>query len=629
MKDNLWLNRFINEGRSALEERQQALGQEFPWKEELLQSNELFRLFHSLRSQAEFLQWQEPALLFLKAEEWLSRLPESTPAATPGTESFLQDEAQQEILRQILKDGLIFLSQSPDETDPAETSDAASLGEGPMIASPADQPLARIPLGAFEGQLLKEARERGETPYRLVCRINREEEIPFARFFVIISHLEEILNVVKVFPDLEELQKRPFRTLSILITTTMTPGEIRQAVDVDNLERLDFSPLSFQDLLSSSLDDPLGKDTDSWRKRWSQNNLTVTVAQVESLGQSLREIRHMLWSDNRNISWRGDALKALRGMERVLSQVETLPLAELFNYLPDLAAQLSQKTGKDVEISTQGGDLEVDWTVMNPLFEILLQLIRNAADHGIEDAEGRKKAGKDSRGHILINAARRGEALHIQVIDDGKGIALKDDTGQAMDGQKLLDQLARPGYSSLRDQKGLSGRGFGLDIALRRVEDLLGGRLTVNTTQGEGTVFQISLPDRRHLESLTLARSEGQIIALSSRSVLQEIPFQAHRIRSGDGGLYYPTDRGELPLYTPLGRIMAGKEDQLTFSHLLVVTHLGVEGLLGVDEILEERDVSAQKIRLGWEKEPNLQEVNLEGYQEPVLFVFPALVSRY
>jgi two-component system chemotaxis sensor kinase CheA len=180
---------------------------------------------------------------------------------------------------------------------------------------------------------------------------------------------------------------------------------------------------------------------------------------------------------------------------------------------------LSKKLGKPMELYMTGEDTELDRTVIDEIGDPLMHLLRNSADHGLEDAETRKKLGKPEKGSVFLDAYQDGNNVVIEVRDDGAGIDVEKvrdkaiekgtitaEQAETMEDKDIIDLLFMPSFSTAEKITDVSGRGVGLDVVKSKIEGL-GGDIEVRTKKHEGSTFTIRLP-------LTLAIIQALMIEL-------------------------------------------------------------------------------------------------------------------
>ena len=173
-----------------------------------------------------------------------------------------------------------------------------------------------------------------------------------------------------------------------------------------------------------------------------------------------------------------------------------LPLRDVFQRFPRVVRDLGSSLGKPIRLVTEGDDTEADKEIVESLFEPLLHVLRNAADHGLEDAEGRAAAGKPALGTIRLRAARSGEQVIVEIEDDGRGIdverirVLAERRGFAnaatlamMSEAEIVELIFTPGFSTAAQVTTVSGRGVGMD-AVRTAVDVSAGRSASKAGRG-------------------------------------------------------------------------------------------------------------------------------------------------
>lgn len=197
--------------------------------------------------------------------------------------------------------------------------------------------------------------------------------------------------------------------------------------------------------------------------------------------------------------------------ERVMA-IRLLPVSYLFNRFPRMVRDTAAKLGKRVNLEVEGEETELDRTLLEALSDPLTHLIRNAIDHGIEPPDERRQMGKPETGTIRLSAYQSEGRIYIEVRDDGRGINAERVRQKAIQlgwitendhvsEEALYEFLFQPGFSTAQQVSDLSGRGVGMDVVKRNVESL-GGSISVQSKQGEGTRFLLRVP-------LTLAIMDG------------------------------------------------------------------------------------------------------------------------
>ncbi|MBN2685806.1 MAG: chemotaxis protein CheA [Pontiellaceae bacterium] len=199
-------------------------------------------------------------------------------------------------------------------------------------------------------------------------------------------------------------------------------------------------------------------------------------------------------------------------MRQITISMRMVPIGTVFGKYKRIVRDLAHDLGKEVEIETSGGETELDKTVIERLHDPMVHLIRNAIDHGIESPENRRLAKKSECGGLRLTAAHSGASVLISVIDDGAGLdrdrilakAIERGLAQpdaVLSDREIFDFILQPGFSTKQEVSALSGRGVGMDVVARSIQQL-GGRVQIDSDRGAGTTITLRLP-------LTLAIIDG------------------------------------------------------------------------------------------------------------------------
>jgi two-component system chemotaxis sensor kinase CheA len=201
--------------------------------------------------------------------------------------------------------------------------------------------------------------------------------------------------------------------------------------------------------------------------------------------------------------------------------IRMLPIGTIFSKFKRLVRDLSGELGKEILLETEGGETELDKTIIERLNDPLVHLIRNSIDHGIETPEVRKSAGKPAEGSLRLSAMHSGASVLITITDDGVGLDAQAIRAKAVERglikaekelseNELFSLIFVPGFSTARQISTLSGRGVGMDV-VKRCIDTLHGAIDVTSTKGMGTTVTLKLP-------LTLAIIDGLLVKVGEGS---------------------------------------------------------------------------------------------------------------
>jgi two-component system chemotaxis sensor kinase CheA len=213
-------------------------------------------------------------------------------------------------------------------------------------------------------------------------------------------------------------------------------------------------------------------------------------------------------------------------LQEEVMHIRMLPIANVFNKFPRMVRDLAQKTGKELDLVIKGQDTELDRSVIEEINDPLIHLLRNSVDHGLETPAERIAAGKPPKGTVTLSARQEQGRIILTVEDDGKGIdrgKLKANAVQkgliteaeaaVLSDEKAIDLIFISGVSTAKTVSDISGRGVGMDIVRHNVERL-NGTITVETTPGQGSIFQISMPLTLAIVPTLLVKVNGITFAI-------------------------------------------------------------------------------------------------------------------
>jgi two-component system chemotaxis sensor kinase CheA len=298
-----------------------------------------------------------------------------------------------------------------------------------------------------------------------------------------------------------------------------------------------------------------------------------------------------------------------RELQDAVMAIRMQPVKSVFMRMPRLVRDLSRKLGKNVNLVMRGEQTEVDKTIIEELADPLTHMIRNSLDHGIELPEDRLKAGKPEAAEIVLSAEHRHGKIVIQVTDDGRGInrervrqkAVQQGliaTDSNMSDEEIDNLIFAPGFSTAEQVTDVSGRGVGMDVVRRNIQNL-GGRVIVQSRPGLGTKFSLTLP-------LTLAVLDGMVVSIGDEeyiipltSIIETVRPAAKDIRRIDSNFDTFAMRGDYLRLIYLSRMfnIPGAISDASKA-LVVVVDTETAGRVGivVDELLGQQQVVIKSI---------------------------------
>ena len=303
----------------------------------------------------------------------------------------------------------------------------------------------------------------------------------------------------------------------------------------------------------------------------SNQSIRVNVDKVDSLINLVGELvitQSMLAMMGKDITAiRQEKLEAVveelqrntREIQESVMSIRMLPVSFVFNRFPRVVRDIATKLGKKVELIIEGGETEIDKSLVEKLSDPLTHLVRNSIDHGIETPEKRKELGKAETGTVRLSASQQGGNIVLSIMDDGGGLSRERILSKARERGMSVDDnmpdhlvwqlIFEAGFSTAEQVTDVSGRGVGMDVVKKNLTSL-GGRIDIESVEGFGTTLKLLLP-------LTLAILDGMAVAVGEEtyiiplgSIVESIQPSKHEIKtlSGDElldvrGHYWPIIR--------------------------------------------------------------------------------------
>ena len=286
------------------------------------------------------------------------------------------------------------------------------------------------------------------------------------------------------------------------------------------------------------------------RKELSARTLRINAEQIDALVRLTGELtiaKNAVGHTARLAQANADSIAGLLKdqhsvLDRLVAQLQNtvigmrvLPLRSVFQRFPRVLREMSANLGKPIELKVEGEDTEADKTIVEMLFEPLLHIVRNAIDHGVENADQRRAQGKPAVATIVLRATRDGDQVLIEVTDDGAGIDVERvrkvalDRGmaggedlKAMADSDVVDLVFAAGFSTAAQVTEISGRGVGLD-AVRAAVEGVGGRVSIASRARVGTTVSFSLPFSVMMTQVMTVEAGGQVFGIPLDAVLETV----------------------------------------------------------------------------------------------------------
>ncbi len=464
-------------------------------------------------------------------------------------------------------------------------ADAATGKSSEEAAKPAEQAAPQggsVPEGGakygsihitdFEKNTFEKAKAQNQNIFGLTVYLQETCILKAARAFLVFKALEELGEVIKAVPDVQDIEDEKFdMDFSLVYFTKESLEKVKAAVEnVSEVKEavvgpfeviLDDAPgavakpepepvkeepkepekpkAAAQPAAAKTATKPAGTAQPAAAKKTTAKpavGRTVRV-DIEKLDVLMNLVSELIIAKNGLVSinsteedTKSDAAfnEQIEYLESVTTnlhesvmKVRMVPIENVVNRFPRMIRDLSKKLNKKMELHMTGEETELDRTVIDEIGDPLQHLLRNSADHGLEDNEERIALGKEKIGNIYLDAYQDGNNVNIEVRDDGAGINVEKVRNKAiekgtitaeqaenMSDKEIIDLLFRPSFSTAEKITDVSGRGVGLDVVKTKIEGL-GGNIECKSVMGEGSSFIIRLP-------LTLAIIQALMVELGT-----------------------------------------------------------------------------------------------------------------
>lgn len=646
---------FISEAEEILESLSEDVEQAYEQFERSMKIkpdlvNKIFREMHSLKGLASMMSLEKITTVSHDMESLLDKVRMGKIKFSKEIFSILDET------KKVLRNLVVDIGKGEEKTDPVPLLEkiAIAMGAEPVKAQPTQKTLKLSEetlksLTEYEEHRLKENLEEGNKIYGIKVGFD------FSDFDTRLRALTESLNnngeVISTLPLVEpalpegihfrllfgtELEQKAVEAL-----VSPANGEVESLIETSAAPQPDKKEAaSKKEEISEEIDDKSQNVEQEEGQSFSEeaedikgisNSVKVDIAKLDEvmglvgelgiIKSSFKKIAEAISGKSELEDLHRDLTRQLRSMEKKLEDLQRsiidirmVPIGQIFSKLNRTARRIARGFGKEVTIEMYGGETELDKRIMDELVTPLVHIIRNAIDHGLETSSERLKIGKPTEGLLSISAYHRGNAIVIEVTDDGRGLdyekirasaVKKGIVGESvvLSPEECLELIFQPGFSSSDKVTEVSGRGVGLDVVKTTVERLKGS-ISVWTEKGKGTTFQIILPITLAIIQSLIVKCANQNFAIPISSIIESFKIKESDIEYVDQREVYNLRGITLPILRlesrfDLKRGETKKENDLLF---VVVAKRGdrAAGIV-VDDLVGEQETVIHPIgkRLG------------------------------
>ena len=646
--DNQYMDMFLDESHEHLQSLNEGLLRLEENMEEIGAVNDIFRNAHTLKGMSATMGFAKIAELTHEMEDVLDLVRKE------------QLKLNEDIMDTLFK-CLDSLEQMVDSVGNGEAEDVvdvsdlvaklSSISKGtpaPAAAAPAaassSAPAAGgagagtdLDLDEIDLDVMKKAKEAGMHMFHVKVTLMETCVLKAARSVMVMHALDEVGDVIKSIPPAEDLEQEKFeRSFDVVVATGADAQAVQNAVD---------SVSEIEDVLVELLDpDKLGKSeapapaaapaaaapaataaapaakkeaakpaAAPAKKQHQSQSVRVDIEKLDTLMNLMGElvinkVRLEQIGQTHRLS---DLMETLEQMDRVtgdlqniVMKVRMVPVSAVFNRFPRMVRDVSKELGKEINLTIEGEETELDRTVIDEIGDPIMHLLRNSLDHGVESPDAREAKGKSRTGEVGLIARHEGNNVVIMITDDGAGIdankirrkavekgMVTQSEADSLDDADAVRLIFLPGFSTAEQITDISGRGVGMDVVRSKIE-ALSGHVDVETHIDEGSVFKIKLPLTLAIIQAMLVRVQEEMYAIPLTSIDSTINIEPSDIQTVQNkevivlrGEIIPIIRMEEALQVP------HKKD--SDEHFVVVVHAGeakagivVDNLIGQQEIV-------------------------------------------
>ncbi|WP_423193839.1 chemotaxis protein CheA [Cupriavidus sp. H18C2] len=363
--------------------------------------------------------------------------------------------------------------------------------------------------------------------------------------------------------------------------------------------------------------------------------LVITQSMLAQTASSLDPVLF-----DRLFSGMGQLERNARDLQEAVMSIRMMPMDYVFSRFPRLVRDLASKLGKQIDLVTFGKATELDKSLIERIIDPLTHLVRNSLDHGIETPEKRVAAGKEPTGQLILSAQHAGGNIVIEVSDDGGGLnrdrilskALQNNlpgVSESMPDEEVWQLIFAPGFSTAEVVTDVSGRGVGMDVVKRNIQEM-GGHVEISSRQGLGATTRIVLPLTLAILDGMSVRTGEETFILPLNCVMESLQPKADDVHTAANGERVMNVRGE---YLPLLELhkvfnVANAVQEPTQGIAVILSAEGKRFALLVDQLIGQHQVVLKNLETNYRKVPCISAATILGDGSVALIVDVAALQR-
>jgi len=355
--------------------------------------------------------------------------------------------------------------------------------------------------------------------------------------------------------------------------------------------------------------------------------LVITQSMLAQRSNELDPVNH-----GDLITSMGQLQRNARDLQESVMSIRMMPMEYVFSRFPRLVRDLAGKLNKQIELTLMGSSTELDKSLIERIIDPLTHLVRNSLDHGIELPENRVAAGKSPVGNLILSAEHQGGNICIEVTDDGAGLNRERILAKAMSqgmavNENMTDEevgmlIFAPGFSTAEQVTDVSGRGVGMDVVKRNIQEM-GGHVEIKSKQGSGTTIRILLPLTLAILDGMSVKVAGEVFILPLNAVMESLQPREEDLHPLAGGERVLEVRGE---YLPLVELwkvfdVDGAKTEATQGIVVILQSAGRRYALLVDQLIGQHQVVVKNLESNYRKVPGISAATILGDGSVALIV--------
>lgn len=570
MDTNQYLEMFLDESKEHLQSCNKYLLELEKNPEDLTIVNEIFRSAHTLKGMSATMGYEDIADLTHVMENILDairnlKLQVSADLLDVVFESvsYLEEMVFDIEAGGTGKKDVTNLVKILNDIEAGNLSIATAEAELAVTATAKENQTTSLEYDDFEKAVLAQSFEQGHIAYEVLVRLREDCLLKAARVYMVFEILGAAGDIIKSVPTVDNLEDEDFDLDFTAVLITQESAEILQAkiMKVSEVEEVVLTVITNEYLTEEkqpekediaaqeievvkSTEKKEEKSSSSVARTAHATNRTIRV-NIERLDILMNLFEELVIDRGRlqsistelhhpELTETVERITRVSGdLQNIILNMRMIPVETVFNRFPTMVRQLARDLNKKVNLEIIGAETELDRTVIDEIGDPLVHLIRNALDHGIEMPEERLKNGKPEVGTVKLSAYHSGNNVFIELEDDGagvnrervlnkaiaNGIVLEED-GESMTDRQVAELILASGFSTAETISDVSGRGVGLDVVRNTIESL-GGAITIESKEGEGSLFQVQLPLTLSIISVMLVELDGEVYAIPLSSIIE------------------------------------------------------------------------------------------------------------